>query len=45
VLVPTRWHADELPPRQFAPDGVCQPIAVGAKLSAPAIPISQSDLA
>ena len=32
VLVPTRWHADELPPRQFAPDGVCQPIAVGVDL-------------
>jgi len=23
VLVPTRWQADELPPRQFAPDVVC----------------------
>jgi len=32
VLVPTRWQADELPPRQFAPDGVCQPIAVGLNL-------------
>jgi hypothetical protein len=32
VLVPTRWQADELPPRQFAPDNVCQPIAVGLNL-------------
>lgn len=29
VLVPTRWQSAELPPRQFAAYGVCQPIAVG----------------
>jgi hypothetical protein len=27
VLVPTRWQANVLPQRQFAPDGVCQPFA------------------
>ena len=32
VLVPTRWQADELPPRHFAPDGVCTPIAVSVDL-------------
>ncbi len=32
VLVPTRWQADALPPRQFAPDAVCQPIAVSVAL-------------
>jgi hypothetical protein len=32
VLVPTRWQADTLPPRHFAPDGVCQPIAVSLAL-------------
>lgn len=32
VLVPTRWQTNELPPRQFASDGVCEPIAVSLKL-------------
>jgi hypothetical protein len=32
VLVPTRWQANELPPRHFAPDGVCTPIAVSVDL-------------
>ena len=40
VLVPTRWQADALPPRQFAPDGVCQPIAASLAL----LPLLLDDL-
>ena len=32
VLVPTRWKANALPPRQFATDGVCRPFAAGIDL-------------
>jgi hypothetical protein len=32
VLVPTQWQTDELPPRRFAPDGVCQPFASSVAL-------------